>query len=341
MGAGCADEAAAALAEARQLEPDAPENAVIERLIVSGPAPLEPTGTPAHASRKTFAAAVVLMMASAAGGWLAVSRGVLGMGAPAVNGGAVAVPPARSGQVNAPEVQPVSTLTVARALETQDDQGVDGSAAGDREAGPAGPEATPQPLRPETLPGIATSGSEPPFPAVPTASGPPSFETPAPRPLPLEPVAPGAVATGTAAAATAAPLTPGPPESSAPPARMPGDTVPVTPPAPVVDETRSIRAVLMRYETAYSSLDAASVGEVWPQVDHRALSRAFESLESQRVSLGRCEVTVNGTTARAECAGSATWRPKVGGGAQTQPRSWNFELARQNETWLIRSARVK
>jgi hypothetical protein len=121
---------------------------------------------------------------------------------------------------------------------------------------------------------------------------------------------------------------------------MPGEIVAMPPPA-ASNETLNIRSVLGKYEAAYSSLDAAAAVSVWPGVDRRALARAFENLESQRVSLGDCNVTITGATAHAECRGATTWTPKVGGGRRTQPHSWSFDLAKQDEGWLIQSANIK
>jgi hypothetical protein len=115
-----------------------------------------------------------------------------------------------------------------------------------------------------------------------------------------------------------------------------------SPSVPVRDESADVRAVLTRYERAYTQLDSSQARAVWPGVDERALSRAFSSLASQRVSLGRCEVTLNGATARATCAGSATWTPKVGGGgARTEARRWTFELAKSGDGWTIQKAVVR
>jgi hypothetical protein len=102
-----------------------------------------------------------------------------------------------------------------------------------------------------------------------------------------------------------------------------------------------VRAVLARYEAAYSGLDAAAARAVWPGVDERALARAFDGLQSQRLSLGRCDVLVTGLTARADCAGSASWTPKVGGGGRTQARRWRFELQNAGTGWLITRAEAR
>lgn len=110
--------------------------------------------------------------------------------------------------------------------------------------------------------------------------------------------------------------------------------------APASEEPR-VRAVLARYESAYTDLDAASAQAVWPGADGRSLARAFDGLASQRVSLGRCLVAVTGATARADCTGSVTWTPKVGGGAQKAARQWRFDLANADGAWQITRAEVR
>jgi hypothetical protein len=46
-------------------------------------------------------------------------------------------------------------------------------------------------------------------------------------------------------------------------------------------------------------------------------------------------VTVNGTTARALCSGTAEWTPKVGGGERRQNRHWAFDLRNAAGGWQI------
>ena len=120
-----------------------------------------------------------------------------------------------------------------------------------------------------------------------------------------------------------------------PPTVAPPTSAPLPAEAAAVDETLPVRRVLMQYEAAYSSLDAAAARRVWPSLDARALTRAFEALQSQRVSLGRCDVSVTGTSARAACRGSAQWTPKVGGGARREPRQWSFDLRKSGGEWRI------
>ncbi len=110
---------------------------------------------------------------------------------------------------------------------------------------------------------------------------------------------------------------------------------------PAALEEPRVRAVLSRYEAAYSGLNAAAAQAVWPAVDERSLSRAFDTLQSQQVSLGRCSVQVEGATASASCSGSITWTPKVGGGSQTAARQWRFQLHNGNGQWQITRAEVR
>ena len=151
---------------------------------------------------------------------------------------------------------------------------------------------------------------------------------PAPPPVPVED-ARSSVPPLASVTALPAPSSPPAPEDVRPAPAEP------RPSATVVDERAAVRAILSRYESAYSRLDAAGAAAVWPGVDRRALARAFDGLDSQRVTLDSCDVGVTGSTARARCAGSATWTPKVGGGTRTQVRSWTFDLRRADGGWQI------
>jgi hypothetical protein len=102
-----------------------------------------------------------------------------------------------------------------------------------------------------------------------------------------------------------------------------------------------IRGALTRYAKAYSDLDVDAAARVWPSVNRSALGHAFDSLDSQRVSLGDCRIQIDGNTAHASCAGSATWTPKVGGRERTDERSWSFDLGKSVAGWQITSARVQ
>lgn len=148
------------------------------------------------------------------------------------------------------------------------------------------------------------------------------------------------------------PTTPEPRETPAAsalaPVSMPDPIIPATATkaaiaAPAdVSQDALVRNVLNRYASAYSALDAGAAQRVWPGVNRAALSKAFDALASQRVSLGECRIQVSAATAHAQCAGSATWSPKVGNGAsRTESRTWTFDLARAGSGWQIVGARVQ
>lgn len=118
-----------------------------------------------------------------------------------------------------------------------------------------------------------------------------------------------------------------------------------SPPPPDAATTRSeeqsVRAALGRYESAYNRLDAAAAAGVWPTVNQRALASAFHGLSAQSISLGGCQIRVNGATAHAECAGNARWTPKVGSGTQSAARQWRFDLRNSGGNWIITQASTR
>jgi len=183
--------------------------------------------------------------------------------------------------------------------------------ANDRRAVPASLEPSPP------LPDLA-----PPPPVSPASNVVPSVsgaETPASSVAPATAAAP---AEAPAAPATVVPATPSPAASQQ------------------AEENR-VRSVLRRYEAAYSALDANAASAVWPGVDRRALTSAFQALSSQSVSLGRCDVRLTGEAAQADCNGTARWQPKVGAGPQTAARQWRFDLRNAGGDWVITRATVR
>jgi hypothetical protein len=148
-------------------------------------------------------------------------------------------------------------------------------------------------------------------------------------------------------------LTPAPPPPpSLPPLAPPpavgtsGAALPSAAPEPAISAASpemQVRAVLSRYEAAYSALNAAAARDVLPGVDAAGLARAFDSLESQRIDLGRCAIGMgaDGRSAHATCTGTATWTPKIGGGTATRARNWAFDLARHGSDWQIVTATVR
>ena len=146
-----------------------------------------------------------------------------------------------------------------------------------------------------------------------------------------EPIA--ASAAGMAAAADERPAVNGPAVDAAPAAlpsaRVPAATVP--PP----DRGR-VEDVLRRYASAYRTLDASAARAVWPSVDEKALSRAFQNLASQHVSFDACDIDIRGAVANASCRGQASYVGKVGSREpRTEARTWQFELRRRGDAWLI------
>jgi hypothetical protein len=121
----------------------------------------------------------------------------------------------------------------------------------------------------------------------------------------------------------------------APAAPAPTPAAPSPAPSPNRDQSTAIRAALGRYETAYNRLDVAAVQSVWPSIDQRALARAFDSLTSQHVSLQNCTIDVIGVTARANCSGTASWTPRIGGGERRAARKWTFNLNQADGAWRI------
>ena len=190
----------------------------------------------------------------------------------------------------------------------------------------------PQPLRVDTPPPPDTPPPAPVTHALPAA---------AERPEPLPPVIGNStpIERPTSPATSAAPSPP-PVATAAPPVAATAS------PARDVAETarrdeEKIRHVLDGYASAYSRLDANAASAIFPGMDRRALARAFDGLSSQSVSLGTCDVRVVTETAMVDCAGTATWSPKVGGGSRTESRRWQFRMRSQSGEWQIVAAKVR
>ncbi|MEO5894941.1 MAG: hypothetical protein ABIS06_04515 [Vicinamibacterales bacterium] len=180
---------------------------------------------------------------------------------------------------------------------------------------------------------------------VPVQTTPTSLEAP-PVATPSVGTSPFSTAPGNVAAVPLPPVAPADeerprPESTVAPSPSLLPPAPESAPTPAVDETARVRSLLSRYEAAYTGLDANAAQLIWPGVDSRSLARAFQGLESQRVSLGHCALAIDGATARADCDGSATWTPKIGGGSRTESRHWRFELQNHDGAWQILTASAR
>lgn len=304
VDAGCPDDARACLEEARALAPGLPELALIEAKL---------SAQPRHSGSSTSKWAMVAAACAAAMiGGVAMSRRA---SAPAV----IAAGPTS-------HVAPAAAIAAARVEVVT--------------------------ISPAPIPPARLEESEPQ----------PERQLPAARteaPLALVRTVEPAIRTGTAVRPERSATAAAPDElsvSALPPAPVPAPVTTASdalaemlPAAPSVAtrpveaaQESVVRAVLSRYASAYSSLDADAAHRVWPGVNRAALSRAFDSLASQQISLGDCRIDVGASSARAHCAGSATWAPKVGGGgARTEARDWTFELARAASGWEIVRARVQ
>jgi hypothetical protein len=135
-----------------------------------------------------------------------------------------------------------------------------------------------------------------------------------------------AAATPPASAATTGAATAPAPAASAPAAA-----------AAVIDtNTTGIQNALARYRRAFSSLDASEARAVWPTVNERTLSRAFDRLEQQEVSFDACQIDVNNERAEARCNGTAQYVPRVGSRTpRVERREWRFSLVKSRGEWLI------
>jgi hypothetical protein len=127
-------------------------------------------------------------------------------------------------------------------------------------------------------------------------------------------------------------------------ASFPSATRHDAPPPPefevVADDEHSILLVIEQYQQAFNTLDVGAATRIWPDVDKRALTRAFSDLEAQSIRLEDCGVTLASSAAQARCRGVATYQPKVGRRPQQLTREWTFTLARtESSDWRIRAVR--
>jgi hypothetical protein len=78
---------------------------------------------------------------------------------------------------------------------------------------------------------------------------------------------------------------------------------------------------------------------VWPGVDARALTRAFDGLKSQEIAFDHCDLVVRDGEASAACRGRSTYVPRVGSQVpRTDERQWTFELKMIDQQWTIQTA---
>jgi hypothetical protein len=106
-------------------------------------------------------------------------------------------------------------------------------------------------------------------------------------------------------------------------------------------DTRAIDGALARYRNAFNTLNAGAAAEVWPSVDKRTLTRAFEQLKEQRIAFDGCQTDIKDTRAQAVCTGLTRYVPRIGGRLQVDRRQWTFNLAKVKDEWVIRSVEAR
>ena len=331
--AGCLDDARMCLTEARALAPELPGLDALDRRLSPAAPAAEP---PATRSRAFVAAAVMAALIAAIVflGWPMVSRLDLPIESrrmPQTTVPAAVPEPVDSAPRPAPASAPNPSIpepTVPAASAPAPDVATIPAAETRVETPITKPEKPVEPApTPKDVPARVTDPAE----TVPRVSR--------VDPLPSADSTPGRVT-----------VPPPPPEIAAAPPSSSVLTLPIaSEPAPVVRPTPApepsqepaVRSVLNRYASAYSTLDVDAAQRVWPGLNRGALSRAFEGLESQDISLGTCQVNVAAASATAQCSGTASWSPKIGGGRRSEARQWTFELARGAAGWEIVTARVQ
>ncbi len=331
--AGCLDDAREALDEARRLQPELPELTVIEQRLADARVQV---AAPVEVRRRTgarrLAAVASLALVAGVAAWFASGAPA---SAPGPTASAVSTPAPALAPYSKPADVPAAPDVGLVAAATGAPISVQEAQRGAHPLVPATERATGDTQR--------DSGTEPPQPLVTAA---PAIVVPPPEPArpPSNGAAPKAPAlTPESSVPVPSPLasvpSPGPPSTVATSGAQAADTAPRAQSSATTDmgAEAKLRAALARYEAAYSALNAAAARAIWPTVDAGALGRAFDGLESQRISLGDCliSLTSSGQSAHATCAGSATWKPKVGDGTRTEARRWSFDLELTGDSWHI------
>lgn len=111
---------------------------------------------------------------------------------------------------------------------------------------------------------------------------------------------------------------------------------------PSATEEQLVRRLLDEYAGALERLDVQAAKSVYPNVDGKALKRAFEQVSAQRLTLQACGITISGSTANARCQGSAAYHPKVGSrSVQIASGEWTFDLSKTDTDWRIVNTLVR
>jgi hypothetical protein len=344
LDAGFEEEAREALDEARRLDWQSPDFESLQARVAQRHAAEAAERNGRRHRVYAIVAALALTTTAGAGAWL-LQRETAGP-APAIE---IAVPPqapAPAAPVEEPPPVPVTTPTVVAEQQLITAEAVAPPMVPDeRPAAPVRNERKEEPAdRPPALANVKASPTllealnrniqrTPPVldVAVPTSS------TPAPQPAQG---AVGSLGKSVAETPVAMPETTRVPELPTAPVTPPPAPRTAPAPTPAPPDDSGVRAVLARYESAYSTLNASAARAVWPGAPG-SLQRAFDALESQQVSLGPCSITMNGALARATCPGQTSWTPKVGGGTRSASRRWSFDLANAGGAWKITRVDVR
>jgi hypothetical protein len=137
------------------------------------------------------------------------------------------------------------------------------------------------------------------------------------------------------------------PVPEVPPSNVKALLVPDDEPAPLPSEpARSsaedqVNAVLARFQTGYSRLDAGSVQAIWPSVDRSRLERAFRNLEWQKLEFSACRLDVTGAAVTAICTGVVEYGTRVGNRRARDARTWTFALREASAGWLIQDVLMR
>ena len=137
-----------------------------------------------------------------------------------------------------------------------------------------------------------------------------------------------------------------------PPAPAPLETIAVPLPAssllaatPIVPAARTpggVDRVLARYQAAFSDLDVDAVHQIWPTADRKALTKAFEQLQEERLTFESCDVTMSGNTAAAVCSGTTRYVPRVGNkSVRVERQQWHLSLREAANAWVVDSVDIR
>jgi len=335
--------------ESKPAEPT--DDPLANMTLMPPPAPDEPIAQPVVKRRSSFAPAVLIALLAL--GLLAGPEIKRRLAAPVpVQPSAPIQLPASAATAAASEASNTdATVPAAAAIEPADDANAASQPAPDvatirtpAPVNPLPPASVPRAIAAARRtvaapPRIAQPSSAPATPAAVTAPSTAAVITPstaAATTLPAEPAATAAPAVPAAPAIATPPAAP----SAAPPASAPAAAAAAAP--VLAPETRAVLGALYRYQEAFSTLDSNAAQQVWPDVDVRALDRAFDQLAQQTFDLRSCDVGVSGERAEAVCTGTASYTRKVGNKAmRVEARRWRFALRRDGSEWLIQGVDVR